>query len=239
MSKVAVAGACVMSVSKISAARMQAAKMSAADASAGNAPDSQMSMLSSPHRYGAVTQLFHWLTVVLVGTAYIVSPGGPEDRIYSPAFDFSRQLHETLGILVFALVLLRILWRLFEPTPEPPPQAPWMKYSAVAAHLGLYALLLAIPSTAIAGAWLEAHPITLFGIGTIGPMLPRAHDLGRTIAYSHTILGNVIIWLAGFHAVAALFHHFILRDSVLTSMLPARMRLPPPAGAPGPGCPGP
>jgi hypothetical protein len=126
---VAVAGACVMSVSKISAARMQAAKMSAADASAGNAPDSQMSMLSSPHRYGAVTQLFHWLTVVLVGTAYIVSPGGPEDRIYSPAFDFSRQLHETLGILVFALVLLRILWRLFEPTPEPPPLAPWMKYS--------------------------------------------------------------------------------------------------------------
>jgi cytochrome b561 len=239
MSKVAVAGACVMSVSKISAARMQAAKMSAADASAGNAPDSQMSMLSSPHRYGAVTQLFHWLTVVLVGTAYIVSPGGPEDRIYSPAFDFSRQLHETLGILVFALVLLRILWRLFEPTPEPPPLAPWMKYSAVAAHLGLYALLLAIPSTAIAGAWLEAHPITLFGIGTIGPMLPQAHDLGQTIAYIHTILGNVIIWLAGFHAVAALFHHFILRDSVLTSMLPARMRLPAPAGAPGPGCPGP
>jgi cytochrome b561 len=236
---VAVAGACVMSVSKISAARMQAAKMSAADASAGNAPDSQMSMLSSPHRYGAVTQLFHWLTVVLVGTAYIVSPGGPEDRIYSPAFDFSRQLHETLGILVFALVLLRILWRLFEPTPEPPPLAPWMKYSAVAAHLGLYALLLAIPSTAIAGAWLEAHPITLFGIGTIGPMLPQAHDLGQTIAYIHTILGNVIIWLAGFHAVAALFHHFILRDSVLTSMLPARMRLPAPAGAPGPGCPGP
>jgi cytochrome b561 len=239
MSKAAVAGACVMSVSKISAARMQAAKMSAADASAGNAPDSQMSMLSSPHRYGAVTQLFHWLTVVLVGTAYIVSPGGPEDRIYSPAFDFSRQLHETLGILVFALVLLRILWRLFEPTPEPPPLAPWMKYSAVAAHLGLYALLLAIPSTAIAGAWLEAHPITLFGIGTIGPMLPQAHDLGQTIAYIHTILGNVIIWLAGFHAVAALFHHFILRDSVLTSMLPARMRLPAPAGAPGPGCPGP
>ena len=228
-----------MSVSKISAARMQAAKMSAADASAGNAPDSQMSMLSSPHRYGAVTQLFHWLTVVLVGTAYIVSPGGPEDRIYSPAFDFSRQLHETLGILVFALVLLRILWRLFEPTPEPPSMAPWMKYSAVAAHLGLYALLLAIPSTAIAGAWLEAHPITLFGIGTIGPMLPQAHDLGQTIAYIHTILGNVIIWLAGFHAVAALFHHFILRDSVLTSMLPARMRLPAPAGAPGPGCPGP
>jgi len=183
-------------------------------------------MLSSRLRYGAVTQLFHWLTVVLVGTAYIVSPGGGEERIYSAASDFARQTHETIGILVFALVLLRILWRLFEPTPEPPLMARWMKYSASAAHLALYALLLAIPLTAIAGAWLEAHPLTIFGIGNVGPMLPQVHDLGQSIAYIHTILGNVIIWLAGFHAAAALFHHFILRDNILTSMLPVWRRSP-------------
>jgi cytochrome b561 len=183
-------------------------------------PVSRISMRSSHARYGAVAQLIHWLTVVLVGTAYIVSPGGREDRIYSAAFDVARQSHETIGILVFGLVLLRIVWRLLEPTPEPAPMAPWMRYSATAAHLGLYALLLAIPLTAIAGAWLEAHPLTLFGIGNVGPLLPQAHDLGQSIAYIHTILGNVIIWLAGLHAAAALFHHFILRDNTLLSMLP-------------------
>jgi cytochrome b561 len=181
---------------------------------------SAMSMLSSRFRYGPVAQLFHWLTVVLVGTAYIISPGGSEQRVYAAAADFSRQLHETIGIAVFALVLLRILWRLMEPTPETPPMARWMKHAASATHLGLYALLLATPLTAIAGAWLEAHPLTLFGIGTIAPLLPPAHDLGQTVAYIHTILGNAIIWLAGFHAAAALFHHFILRDDVLRSMLP-------------------
>jgi len=36
----------------------------------------------------------------------------------------------------------------------------------------------------------------------------------------HTILGNVIMWLAGFHAAAALFHHYVLRDDTLRSMLP-------------------
>jgi cytochrome b561 len=64
-------------------------------------------------------------------------------------------------------------------------------------------------------------------------MLPQAHDLGASIAYVHTILGNVILWLAGLHAAAALFHHFILRDDILTSMLPGRKlraRVPP-AGA--------
>jgi cytochrome b561 len=193
---------------------------------------SNVSIRSSRLRYGAVAQLFHWVTVVLVGTAYIVSPGGREERVYSAAFDFSRQAHETIGVLVFALVL-RILWRLFEPTPESPPMVPWMRYSAGVAHLGLYALLLAIPLTAIAGAWLEAHPLTIFGIGNVGPMLPQAHDLGASIAYVHTILGNVILWLAGLHAAAALFHHFILRDDILTSMLPGRKlraRVPP-AGA--------
>jgi cytochrome b561 len=171
-------------------------------------------------RYGAVAQLFHWLTVVLVGTAYIVSPGGREERIYSAAIDSARQTHETIGLLVFALVLLRILWRLFEPAPEPPPMAAWMKHAASAAHLALYALLVAVPLTAIAGAWLEGHPLTVFGLGNVAPMLAQSHDLGQSIANIHTILGNVIIWLAGFHATAALFHHFVLRDSVLTSMLP-------------------
>jgi cytochrome b561 len=193
----------------------------------------EMSMPNSRFRYGPVAQLFHWLTVVLVGTAYIVSPGGREDRIYSAAFDFSRQLHETIGILVFGLVLLRILWRLVEPAPESSPMAPWMKYAASAAHLGLYALLLAIPLTAIAGAWLEAHPLTIFGVGTIGPMLAPDHDLGQTIAYIHTILGNAILWLAGLHGAAALFHHFILRDNVLTSMLPTWVRLPGPRPSAG------
>jgi cytochrome b561 len=188
--------------------------------SVANVPAAKMSMRSSRLRYGVMAQLFHWLTVVLVGTAYIVSPGGREERIYSAASDSARQTHETIGILVLALVLLRILWRLFERAPEPAPMAPWMRYSASATHLALYALLLAIPLTAIAGAGLEAHPITIFGIGNVGPVLPQNHDLGQSIAYIHTILGNVIIWLAGVHAAAALFHHFVLRDNTLRSMLP-------------------
>jgi cytochrome b561 len=79
-----------------------------------------MSARSLRLRYGPVAQVFHWLTVVLVGTAYLVSPGGREEPVYSAAADFARQTHETIGILVFARVLVRILWRLVEPAPEAP-----------------------------------------------------------------------------------------------------------------------
>jgi cytochrome b561 len=98
--------------------------------------------------------------------------------------------------------------------------AAWMRTSAIAAHWALYVLLLAIPLTAIAGAWLETHPLTILGAGNIPPLLPPAHDLGASIAYIHAILGNVLIWLAGFHAAAALFHHYFLRDDTLRSMVP-------------------
>jgi cytochrome b561 len=177
-------------------------------------------VVSTRLRYGLVAQAFHWSTVVLVAAAYLVSPGSSEQRVYSLASDLTRQMHETVGILIFAIVLARILWRMIDAVPEAAPMEPWMKYSAKLGHLALYALLIALPLTAIVGAWLEGHPLTLPGAGNFGPMLPQAHVVGQAVSYIHTILGNVIIWAAGLHAVAALFHHSVLRDNVLTSMLP-------------------
>jgi len=162
------------------------------------------------------------LTAILVVAAYFMGPGGSEQHVYSSAIDFTRQTHETLGVTVFALVLVRFLWRLMDITPEDPPMKPWMRYSAKFVHVVLYGLLIATPVSAIVGAWLEGHPLTLWGLGNIGPMLSPVHDLGLSLADLHATLGNIILWVAGFHAVAALFHHFFLRDSVLLSMLPGR-----------------
>lgn len=108
-----------------------------------------------PERYGAVAQAFHWVTAILVVVAFTFGPGGSEQRVYSPARDFDRQLHETLGLCVFALVVLRLLWRMLDTRPEPVPVSRWMDLSAKAAHWALYLLMFALPLTAIAGAWLE------------------------------------------------------------------------------------
>ena len=113
-----------------------------------------MQTLSSRSRYGGVAQIFHWLTAILVVAAYYMGPGGSEERVYSSANDFSRRIHETLGLSVLAIVLVRILWRLKDRVPEDPPMPPWMKYSSKLVHLVLYGLLLATPVTALVGAWL-------------------------------------------------------------------------------------
>ena len=171
-------------------------------------------------RYGAGAQVFHWLTAATVLAAFIISAGGPESRVYSPERASQLQLHETLGLAVFVLTILRLVWRLMDNAPDDPPMAVWMHISSRVVQAGLFVLLVVTPVTAILGAWLEGHPLFVAGLGSIAPLVPTAHATGQFVTEAHSWLGDALIWLAGLHAAAALFHHFVLRDRVLVSMLP-------------------
>ncbi len=172
-------------------------------------------------RYGAVAQALHWATAVLVLVAFIYGPGGSEQRVYAPARDFDRQLHETLGLSVLALVAIRLAWHMVDARPEPPQVARWMGVAVNVVRVTLYVLLFGVPLTAITGAWLEGHPVTLLAGIEIPPALGLSHYTGATIASIHTWLGDAILWVAGLHALAGLYHHFVLKDAVLESMLPS------------------
>jgi cytochrome b561 len=175
-----------------------------------------------PARYSAVAQAIHWATAILVLVAFIFGPGGSEQRVYSAAQNFDRQLHETLGLCVLVLVVLRVLWRRVDTRPAALSVSRWMNLAAKAVQVVLYVLLFAVPLTSITGAWLEGHPLTLLGGVEVAPFFPSSHALGAWFASLHTWLGDAILWVAGVHALAALYHHFVLRDRVLISMLPGR-----------------
>jgi cytochrome b561 len=174
--------------------------------------------------HSARAQVLHWLTAVLVLVAFIYGPGGSEQRVYAPERDFDRQLHETLGICVLALAVLRLLWLFVDKRPDPPAVPRWMGLAAKFVQAALYVLLFAVPLTAISGAWLEGHALTLLGGVVIPAPIGKLHSLGASIAEVHTWLGDAILWLAGAHAAAGLFHHHVLKDGVLLSMLPHRSK---------------
>lgn len=179
-------------------------------------------MNRAPTHYSVPSQVLHWLTAILVLVAFFYGPGGNEQRVYSAAKAFDRTLHETLGLCVLTLVVVRLAWRAFDDRPVDPPAPRWMALAAKAVQGALYVLLFAVPLTAITGAWLEGHPLTLLAGIQVQPLLSESHDLGKSIATVHTWLGDTILWVAGAHAAAGLFHHFVLRDGVLRSMLPHR-----------------
>ena len=167
-----------------------------------------MTLFGSKLRYGAVAQAFHWVTVVLLATAWLVAHG------------HTRILHETLGLAVFAIVAARLLWRAFDRRPAHDSLSPVVALGSKLVHWLLYAMLLAIPATAIAGSWIEGHAITVYGLGQIGPYLAQSRQLGHQIMEMHQLLANAIVVVAGLHAAAALFHHFFVKDGVLRAMLP-------------------
>jgi cytochrome b561 len=173
---------------------------------------------NTPTRHGAVAQAFHWLTAALVLGAYVFSKGDGYS-LYAAEADGIRRIHETLGVLVFAVVAMRLSWGLVDEAPPKPPASRWMAIAARVVRLALYALLILIPATAVVGTWFEGIPVTLTGLD-IAPQVARAHALGQSIIQIHKTLGNTMLWAAGAHAAAALFHHFYLRDHALRSMLP-------------------
>lgn len=183
---------------------------------------------STSVRYDTVSRLFHWVTALAVIVAFVLGPerfGRLMHEGLDPATRMDIVWHESLGIFVFFATLLRLLWVLFRPAAPKFDMPIWMKLSSQGAHVVLWALLLLTPFTAVMALGTESHPLTLLGGIRINELpwtklLPfsEAADWGDV----HQVLGDVIIWLAGLHAVAALYHHYVVKDGVLRSMMPGR-----------------
>lgn len=177
-------------------------------------------------QYDKLSKAFHWVTAIIVITAFVLGPGDfgrlLDDGI-DPGTRIDIVLHESLGITVFTLTLLRLLWVVVRPAAPKFQMASWRRLLARLMHLALWALLFALPLTALLALGSEANPLTLLGAFRIDKLpfiadsyLAGLADWGEV----HKLLGDAIIWLAGVHAMAALYHHFKLKDGVFSSMLP-------------------
>ena len=178
--------------------------------------------------YDAFSRALHWLTAIAVIAAFVLGPehfGRELRQGLDPATRWDIVTHESLGMLVAALTLLRLLWLAVRPTPPRFDSPRWMQIIAKTTQGFLWLLLLAVPATALLAMGSEGHPLTLLGGIRVDEMpliaqstLVDLADWGEV----HGLLGDVILWLSGLHAVAAIYHHVLLKDGVLRSMLRPR-----------------
>jgi cytochrome b561 len=172
-------------------------------------------------RYSAPAQMFHWVSAVLVGLAWLL--GQTRDNF---AKGEPRQLvdfvHVTAGQTIVILLLLRLLWRFVSPPParEAGPGGVWAERVAVLTQSLLYLLLLAIPIVGVVTLFADGKPLPLFGLGQIPSPWAKDKALEHTVKEIHEWLANGLILLAALHAGAALAHHFRLKDDTLKRMLP-------------------
>jgi cytochrome b561 len=184
-----------------------------------------MNKQTSSH-YDPLSRAFHWLTAIVVAVAFILGPGGFGRLMrqgVDPATHSDIVWHESLGLLVLALTLLRLVWVALRPAAPQFEMASWMTTLAKLTHLALWALMLALPATALLALGSEGHPLTLLGGVRLDQMPLIANSSLAGLADwgdVHGFLGDAIMALAGLHAAAAIYHHVVVKDGVLLSMLP-------------------
>jgi cytochrome b561 len=165
--------------------------------------------------YDAATIALHWITAVLVVGLWVIGetgdwiPKGPGRSMYW-------SLHVVFGFLLVAVTLARLGWRLAAGRRLPGVGAAAMRFLAKAMHSGLYLLLALVLAFGVANALVRGF--RLFDLFALPQLI--APDWKKTIAELHELGANLLILAVGAHAVAALAHHFVFRDDVLSRMRP-------------------
>ena len=169
-------------------------------------------------RYTGVARLLHWsmaalvLTTIPVGFVLLALPQG---RVQNTLFD----LHRSIGVLLFALVVIRLAWRLTHPPPLLDDLPPWQRIASGTVHRLLYAILLIQPIIGWWGTSAFGAPINVFWLFELPPLVSKDELAAKQILAWHGIIGITLSAIVAIHISAALFHHFVRRDEVLRRML--------------------
>ena len=174
-----------------------------------------MLIYNSSRGYGAIPQAAHWLTVILVVVAWILGFFGDDLPKGAPRAA-GLLVHISAGLAVMALLVVRLAWN----RANPPPDAEPTGLVGQTAHYLLYGLLIAVPIAGIMLQFARGDALPIFGIADIASPWIRDRAFSRSVKEVHEILAHTLMIVAGFHAAAALFHHWVLRDRTLAKMLP-------------------
>jgi len=173
--------------------------------------------------YDGVAITLHWATALLVIVQFAMAVTW--DWFAKPTRQAMESVHISLGVLLTAVIVARIVWRLMPRHQRPSIVSGWVEMAAKAVHYLLYALLVAQAGLGFAFRWAQGHPVSFFGLFAIpGPYDALERPTRRLLHELHEYGGWAIVIIALGHALAAIYHHYALRDRVLGRMLPTARR---------------
>lgn len=175
---------------------------------------------NTANAYGLVAQLMHWLVVIGIVMQFIWAWRIDETDSIRQQFALVVQ-HKSIGMTVLGLVVLRMIWRAFNPPPPYPGEmAGWERIAASVTHWLLYAMILLMPISGWAWSSAAGYGAEFFGLIDIPGFVSTDEDLADVLEDVHKTFAIALPAVAGVHIAAALRHHFVLRDGVLKRMLP-------------------
>lgn len=167
-------------------------------------------LLNTPSAFGLVSRYAHWITATLIlclvpmGLFVSVLKAGSADS------DEYLAAHQSLGLAIFAVAILRLLWLRVSPPPAPSSELkPWERRLAQFVHIGLYVLIFAFPISGVFMSAFSGKAMQFFGWAF--PLLVTADKHAAQIwtAAHDFVLPSAFYVLIFAHAGGALKHHFL------------------------------
>jgi cytochrome b561 len=180
-----------------------------------------LQLRNSSERWGSVAKAFHWTIVALILLQFWLAQRA-EALPLGLAKLGTLARHKSVGLTILALAVLRLAWRWSqrESPPLPGDLKPWERAAAGLTHVGLYALLFALPLTGWAMSSAKNYPVSWFSLFALPDLVAPDERVFEVLVTTHGILAATLVAFAALHVLGALQHHFIRKDSVLLRMLP-------------------
>jgi cytochrome b561 len=179
-----------------------------------------MRLRNTGQAWGGVAKVLHWS--MAAGVLGMMALGWYAQGL--PTSPTKLQLfawHKSLGILLLALLVVRLAWRLANPVPQSPAGVPvWQRRAAALSHGLLYALMVAVPVSGWVIHSAANFPLKVFGLFRLPHLVGPSKAVQQAGEAVHLALFWVLAAVVLIHVLAALYHHFWLRDAVLRRMLP-------------------
>jgi cytochrome b561 len=177
-----------------------------------------------PEKYSLGIILFHWLSLVIILATFVlgfVHAHWEDIEWADDLIDWHRFCGMTFMLIVLLRISLRVRGFIVASNPKPSPSG-MLQRAASATHLLIYVLMLILPILGWAMTSAQGGSVTLgWGWGLALPALTEINpDMADVLQEWHQMAAYTLVGLVGMHACAALFHHYVLNDDVLTSMFP-------------------
>jgi len=179
-------------------------------------------MSTERQQFNGLMRLLHWLmaamvlTMLFIGIGMVASLGD---------YHLLLSIHRPLGIAILILVVIRLVTRLSSTLPPfPATMSPQERLAAHASEVLLYTLLFVQPLVGWAMLSAARYPIVLFGPVHLFPILPHNVMMYSVLRQTHTVVAYLFFLAFLAHFGAVLFHTLIVRDGLLSRMLPGRAR---------------
>ena len=185
-------------------------------------------MSDTKEKLSTITITLHWVVGLSIISLIAVGVYMTDYKVYA-----LYPIHKSVGMLLFLVIVLRVIWRLKQGWPAPASTyKAWEQSLSRIVHWVLIIATITLPISGMLMSGLGGHGLAIFGLELLAAT-PNPDEMGKMIPINgpvagaahevHEIAGKVIFVAIVLHLCGALKHHFVDKDGTLRRMLGKRI----------------